>query len=105
MTLSGFDDLSNMLDDLDKRARELDGEHAVPIEDILTPAFVSSCSEFASIDAFFGAGGFSFESQEEFERIPDEELDSHVRATTTYEDWDEMLTAAGEQYALRQLGF
>ena len=105
MTLSGFDDLSNMLDDLDKRARELDGEHDVPIEDILTPAFVSSCSEFASIDTFFRAGGFSFESQAEFERIPDEELDSHVRATTTYGDWDEMLTAAGEQYALRQLGF
>ena len=99
MAFPSFDDLSNMLDDLDKRARELGGEHDVPIEDILTPAFVSSCSEFTSIDAFFGAGGFSFESQEEFERIPEEELNSHVRATTTYGDWDEMLTAAGEQYA------
>lgn len=105
MGLSGFDDLDDLFGDLDRRARELDGEHDVPIEDILTPAFMSSCSKYASIDSFFGAGGFNFESQEEFEQVPDDELDSHVCATTSFGSWDEMLTKAGEQYALRQLGF
>lgn len=105
MGLSGFDDLGNLFSDLNRRARELDGEHDVPIENILTPSFMSSCSKFASIDSFFGAGGFNFGSQEEFEQVPDEELDSHVRATTRFGSWDEMLTEAGEQYALRQLGF
>lgn len=52
MGLSGIDDFSNLLDDLDRKARELDGKHKVPIEEILTPDFVSSCSKYASIDSF-----------------------------------------------------
>ena len=96
MGLSGIDDFSNLLDDLDRKARELDGKHEVPIEEILTPDFVSSYSKYASIDSFFEAGGFNFESQEEFEHVPDEELDAHVQATTNFGSWDEMLTEAGE---------
>ncbi len=105
MGVSGFDDFSNLLGDLERKARKLDGKQEVPIEEILTPDFLSSCSKYASIDSFFEAGGFSFESQKEFEQIPDEELEAHVQATTKFGSWDEMLTEAGEQYALRQLGF
>ena len=51
------------------------------------------------------AGGFKVESQEDFEAIPDTELDRHIAATTKFKNWKDMLNEATTQYAAKKLGF
>lgn len=44
--VSGFRELSNKLKDLAERARELHGEHNIPLPELLTPEFLADCSRF-----------------------------------------------------------
>ena len=45
------------------------------------------------------------ESQEDFESIPENELDSHIASTTKFKSWENMLSEATSQYAIKKLGF
>lgn len=63
------------LEDLVRRARELEGQRSVSVTALLTPEFLSSCSRFASADEMFAASGFRIESAEDFNAIPDAEWD------------------------------
>jgi hypothetical protein len=54
---------------------------------------------------FDGASEFQLESNEDFDLIPEEELDEFVRSHTRFSNWREMLDKAGEEYVFRKLGF
>lgn len=104
MKIHGLDELGKTLRGIADNARELDGRHSVSLDDLLTPEFVARNTRFANADELFNAGGFSASSQEEFEAIPDEMLDAFVRAQSPFDSWQEMLSAAGGEWAKRKLG-
>lgn len=104
MELSGFDELASTLDDLAKRADDLNGEHSISLEELLSPDFMKQHSTYLSVDEFFEAGGFDLESQDEFEKIPEDQLDGFVKKSTGFCFWDEMLEAAIEHYMVVKLG-
>lgn len=102
--IKGFDKLQEQLSNLSRKAQELDGTHNVPLNDLLTPSFMSAYSSFSTNDNFFGSGGFDVSSPEAFQAIPDEELDTHVRKNTSFDSWKEMLQAASSNWVKQRMG-
>lgn len=93
------------LDELQKKAEELHGEHTIPFDDLFNESFMKQYTPHSTIDEFFNAGGFEFETEEEFEKISDEKLDKHVQNSTNFSNWYEILTKAGEHWLAKELGF
>jgi len=105
LRIDGLEQLQKQIDELTKKAEELDGSHSVPIAELLTPDFLADCSVFASVDEMFEASGFKVESPEDFEAIPDEEWEWFIQQNTSYTSWSEMTEAAGVIWAKNKMGF
>lgn len=101
--IEGLDELQRKLDNLSKKVQELDGEHHIPVSELLTDSFISQHTSFASADEMFKASGFKIETQEDFTMIPDDEWDTFIRSVSNFDDWQSMLGAAGQEWAERQL--
>jgi hypothetical protein len=101
--MNGFDELRGDFERLARNAEQLQGSHSVLIFDLLTPAFMSANTRFASFEAMLAASPFTVESTEEFERISDNEWDAYVCANTTFTTWQEMLDEAVKQKIERDL--
>lgn len=102
---NGFDNLSKRFDKMAKAAKEMDGEHSIPMSDLFTEAFVSQHSNFKSIDEFFEASGLDCSSQEAFAAIPDNQIDAFVSENTDYDTWSDFLGSAAKMYTAKKLGF
>lgn len=102
--IEGLDELQQKLDELVNNAEELDGEHHIPISELLTGDFVSQHTSFSSADEMFEASGFKIQTQEDFAAIPDVEWDTFIRSISSFDDWQSMLGAAGQAWAKRRLG-
>lgn len=89
---------------LQRKAKELDGEHEVPVGELLTPKFMAEHTAFADIDAWMEASGIPIEGAEDFAALPKADMDAYVATSTDFADWQEMLGAALAEYMGRQLG-
>ncbi len=111
-----LDGLINKLDTLANNAKELDGTHKIPATELFGKAFLSQHTNnhfafdyfsilgkcISYLQEFVSAGNFS---EALFEDIPQKDLDHWVSQATDFNSWDEMLSAAGEEYVVRKLGF
>lgn len=104
LKITGLNDFMKKLDDLEKRVQALDGEHHVPVKDLLTPAFVSRHTRFTDIDELFAASGFKVETQEDLAAIPDAEWDEFISSVSSFPDWGAMLGEATKEWAMKRLG-
>lgn len=102
---TGLDDLQQDLEQMQQAIEDLGEEREVSFEELFTEEFMEENTDFSSIDDLLEAGGFHADTNEEFEAIPEDELDAHVAKTTRFETWEEMLSEATEQYISEQLGF
>lgn len=66
-TIKGLTEAINSLTELQKKAGSLQGEHHLPLTEVFIPEFLSSYTEFGSLDEMFQASGFKVENQEDFE--------------------------------------
>lgn len=101
----GLDELQNNLKQMEKAAKELEKGENVPFSVLFSSTFMNKNTQFNSFEEFLSAGGFEVNSQEDFEAIPDDDMDTHVAKTTKFNSWDEMLSTAGEEYIVKKLGF
>ena len=102
---SGFDELAKSLSDLSDSVEKLSETDSVNFDDLFTSSFMQNHTHFSSIDEFLEAGNFPVNSQEEFESIPDEDLDKYVNSCTDFDCWQDMLDTAGSEYIESQLNF
>lgn len=102
--MKGFDDAIRKLNDLQRRADRLNGEHRVPISQLLVSSFMLQNTPFESFEAMLSASGFKVETTEDFEAIPDDEWDAYVVKVTRFASWQDMLEAAGKEWAVKELG-
>ena len=97
------------LDKLIKNLKSVEKEYGngknVPVQDLLTGAFMSKHTNYSSLDDFVEASGFDWSTEEAIEAIPDDELDAFVEANTKFSSWQEMLSTASAEHLGRQLGF
>jgi len=101
--LDGLDDLQKQLKKIEKSARELSGTKQISFSELFKPSFMRKYTPFSSMDDLLEAGGFNAESQEDFEAIPDSELDKHIATTTKFKNWNDMLYEATTQYVTQKL--
>lgn len=66
--------------------------------ELFTSDFMRHYTQYESIDELLSSGGFVVNSEEDYEAIPDEAIDAHVRKTTNFLSWKEMLTEAVDAY-------
>jgi len=99
---SSFDGLKKFQQNLKDLGDQ--GKQGVPLTELMSPAFVASCSKFGSLQELFDSSGFKVESPEDFAAIPDQEWDSYIQANTTYSSWLEMQQAAVGDWTKRKLG-
>ena len=104
MKIEGLDKLQKNLDKLAKSAEALDGTHTVSLDEVLTPTFISRHTRFANASELFEAGGFNAESQEDFEAIPEDDLDAFIQAESSFDSWQDMLGTAGQEWAIAKMG-
>jgi hypothetical protein len=100
--IKGLKDVQKRLKEFERKAQEMDGSD-VPLTDIITDEFVQRCSNYSSLSDLIDASGYSVESQEDFAAIPDEKWDGFIREKTSYQSWEEMLNAAGQEYMKKHL--
>lgn len=105
MKTTGFDKLEKQLKQMQKGAKELEKTKSISFGELFTSSFMRKNTSFSSIDELLQSGGFHVESQEDFEAIPDTELDKYIATVTNFKDWEDMLSEAASQYALKKLGF
>lgn len=90
---SGFDELK-------KAARKLDGQHDVPITELMPPEFIRRHTKCADVEAFLGAAGVN-----KPEDLASGAIDSYVAEHAPgFKSWEEMCEAALVAYAQKKLG-
>ena len=96
-------DLSE-LDKLKRKAKKLHGEQDIPYDVLFSTSFMKRYTPYSTKIELFEAGGFKFDSNEEFENLPEEKLDQHVSKSTNFNSWSEMLNKAGEHWLAKEIG-
>lgn len=105
MKIDGLDKLQRKLNDLQRRAQNLNGTHSLPVSELMTPDFMRRYTNYANFDAMLEASGFKAETKAEFEAIPDDQWNAFIARVTRFQDWQSMLNEAGKEWATKQLGF
>lgn len=103
--MSGFDELNKKLKDMEKAAKELDGENEVSFGELFNNSFMKKYTNSENVQVFFDNSGFKTDTDEEFEAIDQAELDSYVQSNSKFNTWEEMKGKAGEEYVVKKLGF
>jgi hypothetical protein len=75
-----------------------DHENTITLSDIFTSEFMKLYTQFESIEELLSSGGFVINSEEDYDAIPDKDIDAHVAKTTNFRSWKEMLSEAANDY-------
>lgn len=103
MAKNDFKRLSREMNKAAKRSEKLDGEHSVPLSDLMTRTFMSKHTSHSDFESWMEAGGFSAQNAEEFDAIDATKLDEYVASSTRFSNWEEMLGEATGDWGLDQI--
>lgn len=103
--IKGLDQLKRQLDEMQRKVEKAGGTRTVPIAEVLTPTFLARFSDFESFADLVAKSGFTIESQEDFDRIPQDEWDTFIAQNTQFSSWQDMLQMAGMELLKGRLGF
>jgi len=101
----GFDQFNKELKKLEKKTKELKKGASVSFNELFNDRFMSKYTDFNNIDEFFDNSPFTVETNEDFDKIDEHELNEYVRNNSRFSDWADMQGTAGEEWTVKQLGF
>lgn len=96
-------DLINGFDKFGSELKKMKGKHVVSLTEMLSNEFIRKHTKFNSVDDFLNKSGFNFESQIEFDKIPENDLDRYAKVNTSFHTWQQMLDKAGTLWAEKML--
>jgi len=105
LEVSGLDETRHRLEDLQRRIEALEGEHKVSLTELFPADFLRKYTDFESLQEMFEAGRFVVDSREDFENIPEDQLNRFIAKRTQFSSWKEMRGAAIRDWLNRKLGF
>ncbi|WP_407312081.1 hypothetical protein [Desulfosporosinus sp. SB140] len=73
-------------------------EEPIYLNDLFTSEFMQIYTKFDSIEKLLSSGGFEVNSEEDYDAIPDKEIDAFVLKTTNFQSWKEMITEAAKVF-------
>lgn len=79
--MENFDSLNNLKGSMD-------------FTDLFPGEFMKQYTKFESIQELLSSGGFFINSEEDYEAIPDQDIDAYIQKTTKFGSWREMLINA-----------
>ncbi|HBT78767.1 MAG: hypothetical protein II145_10160 [Selenomonas sp.] len=84
---------------------QLPGQMPQPVDfsDLFDTAFMRRYTRCRSFEKFLAGGRLPVHSQADFEALPEAQMDAHVRRTTKFSSWKEMLDTATDIYARHAL--
>jgi len=77
--------------------------HQVDFEELFDTSFMRRYTKYRSFEKFLAGGKFDIRSQADFEALPEEQMDAHVRRVTQFASWKDMIDTATDIYARRAL--
>jgi hypothetical protein len=98
-----LDEIADQFSELSDSATELDSEYDVPLAELFPDSFISSHTDFKTIDAFFETSPWEIEDQESLNKVPESELDEYVDERTEFHDWNHMYAIAGKKWVFDKL--
>ena len=96
---SNFSGLKQLTNNIEK----LKGTSSVPLTDVLSDSFLKKNTPFISLSDLFQKGGFTVETREDLDAIPQESLDAFINSQTKYKNFGELQGAAGAEYFSNKL--
>jgi hypothetical protein len=105
MTIAGLNEFTKKLDELAKKAEQLNGTNNVPFSELFNKEFMQLNTKYTSIESMFESSGYNITSKEDFLAIPDAEWDSFVVKSTNFASWVDMQKSATAEYVKKRLGF
>ena len=102
--MDGFDEAIDRLEDLQRRAEDLDGDNNVPFNELFDNEFMSKYTEYKSINEMIDNSGFQVETDEDFKNIPDDEWDEFINEKTNFDNWQAMTNEAVNIWTAKKLG-
>ena len=88
---------------LQKNAKKLHGDNEISFEEMFNQTFMRKYTSFESFEKLLEAGNFTVESEYDFDSIPEDKLNDLIKSTTRFTSWNDMLSKAGEEWALKNL--
>lgn len=96
-------DLTKFVKELEKKVEQARGDVSFP--ELFDPNFMTTYTNYSSIDEFFKMSPFDIKNQEDFEELDEIEFNKFVSGNTRFNSWEEMKAKAGELYMKKKLGF
>lgn len=96
-----------VIEKLKKFRQEVDkvaAKREISLGDLLSDDFISNNSNFSSLDELFAASPFSIENEDDFNKIPIDELNLFISSSTNFSTWKAMLSSAVVTLYNRELG-
>jgi hypothetical protein len=88
MEIKGFKEFQSELKRMKNAVKELNGEHKVSLQELLTDEFLRKHTSFNSFTEFEQQEIFS--KYPSFEEIPDNELNAFIATNTSFCNWAEV---------------
>ncbi len=105
VNIKGIKEIQKKLNNLEEKAKELDGEQEIPLEKLVNNDFINKHTNHDTFEDFI----FESELLDEGEEITEElinsdEFNEYVKNNTDFESWKDMLQTASVEYVQRQMG-
>jgi hypothetical protein len=105
--IKGLDEMKRNSDRMKRNLKAFDGVHPVPIEELVTPAFLRAHSDFDSSRPWLGVATSSSpvinSLPTSFVRFPTRRGTSGLRRRRIFPDWKRMQEAAAADYLKRKI--
>jgi hypothetical protein len=105
LKIQGLEKFQKDLKNLATKARDLDGSHEIPMQELLNRAFMQKYTRVSSFTELVEKSGFDVKSEADLKAVPDDAWDSYIRSISSFSNWDSMLSKAGELWVTKKLGF
>lgn len=102
--ITGIDKLEKRINKMTETAESINNSK-VNFNELFTTDFMNRNTDVASIDQLVKNAGYTVNSQEDFEAIPEEPWDKYVNTHTKFSDWHDMISTAGQEYVVKKLHF
>lgn len=96
--VTGLAEFSKTLENISKEVEYLSKQKSIPFDDVITKSFITENTPYSDFDEFLKGGGFSINSQDDFDSIDQSEFDSFVSSITKFSGFQEMIDFAGREY-------
>ncbi len=103
-----FKDFSDFTKAFEKEVTDLYSRDQIPVDEILTKSFISQNTPYSNFDEFLEVGGFSVNTQEDFDSIEESKLNAFVAEKTRFSNFQEMIDTASQEFVegrFKKLGF